>query len=99
MRLQVLQSDSVDQLKEAISKRQGIEPAMQRLIFVGKHLQDGKTLRHYGLGPDMTVYLSKLSFGTCHILSLMVLVISLPLPQWLIIACISPHGTACLLDV
>ena len=63
MRLQVLRSDSVDKLKEIIGEKQGIEPAMQRLIFGGKQLEDGKTLRQYGLGPDMTVHLGKLSFG------------------------------------
>jgi len=36
---------------------------MQRLIWGGKQLENGKTLRHYGLGPDMTVHLGKLRFG------------------------------------
>lgn len=61
MKLQVLRSDSVDRLKEAIRERQGIELPMQRLIFGGKQLEDGKTLRHYGLGPDMTVHQGELS--------------------------------------
>ena len=63
MRLQVLRSDFVDKLKEIISEKQGIEPAMQRLIFGGKQLEDGKTLRQYGLGPGMTVHLGELSFS------------------------------------
>jgi len=63
MRLQVFRSDSVDKLKGAIRERQGIEPAMQRLIWGGKQLEDGKTLRHYGLGPNMTVHVGKLGFG------------------------------------
>lgn len=77
-KLQLLQSDSVDRLKVVISERQGIEPAMQRLIFGGKQLEDGKTLRYYGLGPDMTVHLGELTSVACHILSLTVLAISSP---------------------
>ena len=57
-----------------ISERQGIEPAMQRLIFGGTQLEDGKASRYYGLGPDMTVHLGELSFGS----PLMVLAISSP---------------------
>ena len=78
MKLQVLRSDSVKRLKEAISENQGIDPAVQRLIFGGKRLEDEKTLEEYGLGPDMTAHLG--GFGCVpHSLSLTVLVDS-PLP-------------------
>ena len=88
MKVQVLRSDSVDRLKEAIRERQGIEPAMQRLIFGGKQLEDGKTLRGYGLGPEMTVHLGELGSDCLHIDDAHD-VISSPPAGWLIIA--GPH--------
>jgi Ubiquitin family len=63
MKLQMLLSDSVKRLKEAISEKQGIDPVVQRLIFGGKQLEDGKALRQYGLGPNMAVHLGESSFG------------------------------------
>jgi hypothetical protein len=84
MKLQVFRSDSVEKLKEAIDEKQGIAPAVQRLIFGGKQLEDGKTLRQYGLGSGMTVHLGGLrSVWLPHIFSLTVLVNSPSPAQWL----------------
>ena len=59
MKHQLLLSDSVRKLKEAICETQAIEPEAQRLIFGGKQLEDGKTLRQYGLKPDVIVHLGE----------------------------------------
>lgn len=99
MTLHVLRSDSVDKLKEAINEQQGIEPAVQRLIFGGKQLEDGKTLRHYGIGPDMTIHLGELSFGRLPDSLTDRACDSPPPAQWLIIAGTSlDDDTSCLTD-
>ena len=91
MKVEVLRSDSVDRLKEAIREKHGIEPAMQRLVFGGKQLEDGRTLRYYGLGSDMTIHLGELSSDSLprSLIDGTHDVISSPPARWLIIA--GPH--------
>ena len=40
--LQVQPSDSVDSVKRKIQEQEGVHPDCQRLIFMGRHLQDGR---------------------------------------------------------
>jgi len=51
---QVKPTETVDKLKKLVQERQGIAPDLQRLLFGGKQLEDGKTLKDYNIGPDAT---------------------------------------------
>jgi ubiquitin-large subunit ribosomal protein L40e len=56
---QVKPTETVDKLKKLVQERQGIAPDLQRLLFGGKQLEDGKTLKDYNIGPDATGQLSE----------------------------------------
>ena len=50
-------NSSIKNIKVNIHKAEKIPTNMQRLIYTGKHLKDGRTLSNYNIGKESTIHL------------------------------------------
>lgn len=61
--IEVEPTDKIESIKEKIEDKEWVATNLQKLIFAGKVLEDGKTLQDYSIQKDSTLHLTLLPFS------------------------------------
>lgn len=59
MTFEVKPTETVERLKQLVEERVNIAPNLQRLLFGGKQLEDGQTLKYYNIRHNATGHLGE----------------------------------------